>query len=99
MKKIFASISFAVLATFTTPQVSIAEDIKITVNGMVCSFCAQGIKKKFGKHESIDKIEVALDDHRVSLDLKPDKEISDEEINSIVKSAGYAVEKIERVDE
>ena len=40
---------------------------------MVCSFCAQGIEKKFNQHPSINTVNVNLEQSRVRLIVKPTK--------------------------
>jgi mercuric ion binding protein len=73
-----------------------AGEINVKVSGMVCSLCAQGIKKKFSKIESVKEINVNLDDKLVHLTTKDGLNVSDEEINSVIKEAGYNVANIER---
>ncbi len=75
---------------------SFAKDIAITVDGMVCSFCAQGITKSFKKLPEIKSVDVKLDDHFVYLKTQDGKDISDESINKIILDAGFNVQKIER---
>ena len=70
--------------------------IIIEVKGMVCSFCAQGIEKKFNQHPSINTVNVNLEQSRVRLIVKPTKKIHDNEIITIIQNAGYKVGKIER---
>lgn len=73
-----------------------ADGARVGVNGMVCAFCAQGIKKNFSAKEAVEKVDVNLDEKFVSLNFKKDKTLSDEEITDVIKRAGYAVTKIER---
>jgi len=70
--------------------------IQIQVNGMVCSFCAQGIEKKFKAEEAVEKVTVKLEDHQVILAIRDDKPLTDEKIKSLLTDSGYTVEKIER---
>ncbi len=70
--------------------------VQIQVNGMVCSFCAQGIEKKFKAEEAVENVTVKLEDHQVTLALKDGKPLTDEKIKSLLTDAGYTVEKIER---
>ena len=73
-----------------------AHEVHITVNGMVCAFCAQGITKKFTAEPAVDKVDVSLQNKKVDLALKEGKEISDETIRRVLAEAGYAIQKIER---
>lgn len=66
----------------------------ITVKGMVCSFCSQGITKKF-KEENVKSVNVDLTKHLVSVELNEGQELSTEKITKILTDSGYGVEKIE----
>jgi copper chaperone CopZ len=72
------------------------EDIRIFVKGMVCSFCVQGVEKQFKDQESVENIEVDLEDSLVSIWLKEGQELSDKTIGSLINDSGYDVEGIER---
>lgn len=69
------------------------EKIDVTVKGMVCSFCSQGITKKFTE-EGVKSVHVDLDKHLVSLELNDNQKLSAERIEKILKDSGYGVEKI-----
>ena len=88
-------ILIATVFIFSLPAFS-AEKIEIKVKGMVCSFCAQGIKKKFSSDDAVSKVEVNLDDKWVKLELSENKTLSDEQIRKSITDAGYNVESIER---
>ena len=81
-----------------TPVFASAEDLKIQVNGMVCSFCAQGIKKTFGKQDAVDNIKVDLDSKVIEIKLKQGKTLTDEEVTTLIKDSGYDVVSIERME-
>jgi copper chaperone CopZ len=70
--------------------------IKVGVNGMVCDFCADGIKKNFGKEKAISKIDVNLSDKLVTLTLNAGQDIDDKKISEVLKGAGYEVVAINR---
>ena len=82
--------------SFFSNHGAFAEVAKVKVNGMVCAFCAQGIKKKFMENSAVEKCEVDLEKKEVSVSLKKDKKISDEEIGKVIKESGFAVLGIER---
>jgi copper chaperone CopZ len=73
-----------------------AKDIKVTVNGMVCSMCAQGIEKKFKTNAAVSKINVDLDAKVVTIETASKLDISDDEIKKVITEAGYNVRSIER---
>ncbi len=70
-----------------------AETVSFGVKGMVCSMCAQGIKKKFSALE-IKDVSVDLDKKLVT--YTSDKVLSDAKINELIKDAGYVVTDIKR---
>ena len=71
-------------------------DIEVLVKGMVCSFCVQGVEKKFSGEDSVEKVEVKLDESKVLLWIKDDQNLADDTINSLIRDAGYNVESITR---
>lgn len=75
---------------------SFAKEINVKVSGMVCSMCAQGIKKKFTALSEVNSINVDLDNKLVKIDTKEGTDLSDEQISNIIKEAGYNVSNIER---
>ena len=66
------------------------------VGAVVCAFCAQGIEKKFKALPEISTVKVSLETKKVDLDTKEGKDLSDQQITSIITDAGYDVLKIER---
>lgn len=94
MKKISAALLLCL--ALLAPAAGIAENIKVTVKGMVCSFCAQGIKKTFLKNDKVKNINVDLDSKLVAIETKDGAALGDEEITSTIKDAGYEVLSIER---
>jgi copper chaperone CopZ len=85
-----------VLLIFIVLNSAMAKDIKIIVDGMVCSMCAQGVKKKFKEQENISGVKVNLDNRQVHIITKGDHDLSDELIQKVITEAGYKVESIER---
>ena len=71
-------------------------DIEVLVKGMVCSFCVQGVEKKFSGEDAVEKVEVKLDESKVLLWIKDDQNLTDDAINNLIKNAGYNVESITR---
>lgn len=78
------------------PALAQANQISVTVNGMVCGFCAQGIAKKFNAEPAVKKVDVSLEKKLVVVDLKEGKNLDDQSIERIFKESGYNVEKIAR---
>jgi copper chaperone CopZ len=77
------------LNTFATPS------YKVTMNGMVCSFCAQGIEKKMKALSETKDVYVDLKKRLVVVEVKEGLTLSQDVINKIIKDAGYGVQSIE----
>lgn len=73
-----------------------ADLVKVSVNGMVCGFCAQGITKKLEKTGLLEKINVDLEKKIVSFSTLPGKQFEDTVVTKLITEAGYTVVKIER---
>jgi copper chaperone CopZ len=73
-----------------------AETIDITVNGMVCSFCAQGIEKKIKKISAVSTIAVDMDTKVVTIVTKDKQTIPDETLRKIIVDSGFAIKEITR---
>ena len=94
MKHIFIvvvslGLSLVSLTSFATPS------YKVIVNGMVCSFCAQGIEKKMKALSQTKDVYVELKKHLVVIEAKDGLNISQDIIKKIIKDAGYEVKSIE----
>lgn len=67
----------------------------IIVQGIVCSFCSQGVKKKLSKLPFIDDtkyskgVKVEIEIQRVTIAIKPDTEFDMEQVFKSIKSGGY----------
>jgi mercuric ion binding protein len=72
------------------------EQINVKVKGMVCSFCSQGITKKFKEQPAVKDVKVSLENHLVSLELKDGQALEDKTVETVLKDSGYTVDKIER---
>lgn len=95
MKKILA---LGLVLLLSTPAVAAAAGthIRVTVNGLVCDFCAVSMKKIFMKKDSVSAVDVNLTTKIVQIDLKPGKALDDAEIKKGITDAGYDVVSIKR---
>ncbi len=93
MKKLLCTF---VVALILSPLVAQAEQITVTVKGLVCTFCAQGIKKSFMREEQVKNIAVDMETKKVTIETKGSSTISDEALRSIIKDAGFEVTEIKR---
>ena len=90
-----------ILTIFVAISVSHSKTIKLEVQGLVCDFCAQSIDKVFSKQAGVEKVEVNLNNGKVTVkmaDVFEDDEvgISDETIIKLLQDAGYEVTAIIR---
>ncbi len=95
MRKIFVLL-FAGLALITFCSSVQAERISISVKGMVCSFCAQGIKKTFERKDGVQDVAVNLDTKVVTITTKDGTALPEAAIREAIVDAGYEVLTIER---
>jgi copper chaperone CopZ len=75
-----------------------AATIEMTVNGLVCGFCAQGIEKTLRKNAATADVLVSLENRLVAVATKPGADIADEVLRKALKDAGYDVKAIARTD-
>ncbi len=89
---------FLMLLTILTvmPGAAKAETIKVSVNGLVCAFCATGIEKTFNKQATVDKVKVDLENKLVTINTKPDQTLDDKTVTGLITDAGYSVTGITR---
>lgn len=75
-----------------------ATTIQMTVNGLVCAFCAQGIEKKLRKIPGTADVYVSLEQKVVAVALKDGQDIPDAALRKALTDAGYSVVDIRRSD-
>ncbi len=88
-------IIFIVMASLMLTN-AFAAEITVKVQGMVCSMCAQGIKKKFTAIKEVKTIDVNLDQKLVMIKTNEGQDVADVQIKKIITEAGYNVANIER---
>jgi len=76
-------------SAFAEIEGTISSKIEVEVHGMVCAFCATGVKNRFSKFESIKEVNVDLDTMKVNLELKADATLTEDEIKAAIKESGY----------
>ena len=72
------------------------EVLTISVNGLVCDFCARSIEKLFSKKESVKSIDVNLENMIITINLKKGKNLNNDIIRQLIKDSGYDVTEINR---
>jgi copper chaperone CopZ len=75
---------------------SAAATIEMTVNGLVCAFCAQGIEKRLKKFPATAEVVVSLEHRLVAVSLKDGQDIPDADLRKALTDAGYTVKEISR---
>ena len=76
-----------------------AATIEMTVNGLVCGFCAQGIEKTLRKKPATADVLVSLENRLVAVELDAGTDIADETLRTAITEAGYTVVAIKRSEE
>ena len=67
----------------------------VSVNGMVCDFCARGVEKAFAKDPDVMKIDVDLELGSVLIAYGSEAQPSERDINKRIRSNGLDVVDIE----
>jgi copper chaperone CopZ len=98
--KLFTSKLIAAYATFYWASslfspIYAAESVKVTVNGMVCAFCAQGIEKRLNQLPATKAVWVDLKQRTVAVEAKEGQKLDNKTIRSEITDAGYDVVKLE----
>ncbi len=73
-----------------------ADTIEMKVNGLVCGFCAQGIEKTLRRNPATVDVVVSLENRLVAVATREGQDISDGELTTALKNAGYDVKSIAR---
>lgn len=90
--------SFCLIAALAFGASSAAGTIELTVNGLVCGFCAQGIEKTLRKNAATSDVFVSLENRLVAIATRPNTDIADEVLRKALQDAGYDVKAIARTD-
>lgn len=81
-----------------------AKEIKVNVQGMVCSLCSQGVQKKFSKVKGVTHTAFDMGKKEGDVKILPsviittegDNDLDDKFIKNLINEAGYNVASIER---
>jgi copper chaperone CopZ len=88
------TVAAALLATAFLAQ---AETTKITVNGMVCAFCAQGIESALSAMPETKAVYVDLAGKVVAVESKDGMKLNPVKIKKEIEDAGYDTVKFEAI--
>ena len=70
--------------------------VYVSVNGLVCDFCARSIEKMFEKKEAVSSISVDLENMLITIFLRDNQKLNDETIIELIKDSGYDVTEVKR---
>ena len=73
-----------------------AAKIEVDVSGMTCGMCVEAITKELKGTEKAENITVSLDEKKARFSEIKDKKITDVEVKTAIKKAGYEAVKIRR---
>ncbi len=89
IKTMIKAATFGLVGVLISLPAMAGQEMKVGVKGMVCSFCAQGIEKKFRSQDEVADIQVSLEKKFVMLKFKDGKTLSEAKITQLLKDAGY----------
>ena len=73
-----------------------AQIIEVKVLGLVCSSCGIGIKKNLIKTKKVEKVTFNIGKHLTYIHTHKNDTLTDKEILTAIKRAGYEVSTINR---
>lgn len=91
------SLTVLTVATAMAVNMSVADTLKVKVDGMVCGFCASAIEKKMRAEKATAEVFVSLENKIVAVSEKSGQKLDDARVKAQIADAGYEVKSIERV--
>ncbi len=85
-----------ILASLALSLSVFAGRVDVDVNGMTCGMCVSAITKELEQTEKAENINVSLENKKASFSEIKGKKLSDAEIKTAIKKAGYEAVKIRR---
>jgi len=88
------------IALITSTNTVVAQEtaekvyIKIEVDGLSCPFCAYGLEKKLKKVTGSKDVIIELTEGEATLNVPKDQQPAKEELETIVKDAGFTPREI-----
>jgi copper chaperone CopZ len=95
IKMIF--INFVLVVSLLGFNQAALASMKVTVNGMVCSFCAQGIEKSLLKLDETKAVLVDLKNKVVVIEAKENTALNEKLIRQEIIDSGYDVVSVESI--
>ena len=99
MKKSMTRILTALLALglFASVALANAKQINVSVKGMMCSSCAKKMEGKLKTQDGVEAVSVDLKKGLVKVTLKDGKDLSDDQIKTLLNDHDYTVGQISRL--
>jgi copper chaperone CopZ len=73
-----------------------ASNVEVDINGMTCGMCVDAITRELKATEKAERVSVKLEEKKATFGEVKGKKLSDSEIRTAIKKAGYEVVKIRR---
>ncbi len=100
---LLTAIAFSAIAAAhaaqAAPNNATTTTTKLTVNGMVCAFCAQGIEKRLTALPQTQAVYVNLGKKLVAVQAKEGQILDTAKLRAEISEAGFDVTKVEPSDE
>lgn len=97
LSKTFATLALILASTFASSLLE-ARSLRVEVNGLVCAFCADGIRAAFARQPAAAEVFVSLENRLVAIELKPGQDLSEATTRKLLTDAGYTVVGIQRTE-
>ena len=78
------------------PESGVPADIVISVDGMVCSFCVQGVERTMRRIDAVADVALSLESKTISLWLKSGQDVEDEFLKKQIKASGFDATAVTR---
>lgn len=85
-----------IIAAMALSLSAFASKVEVDVSGMTCGMCVSAITKELEATEKALNISVSLENKKAQFEEVKGKKISDAEIKTAIKKAGYEAVKIHR---
>lgn len=78
------------------PTVAFADDVYVEVDGMVCAFCAQGLRHTLINQDAVESVQVDMDNAMLVAKGTAIDQLSDDAIRQLITDTGYDVRNLSR---
>lgn len=77
---------------------ALAAQYSVDIQGMTCQMCVKAITGELNKTGKVEKVNVSLEEKKATFSEVEGKQITDEEIKSAIKRAGYRANQINKAE-